>query len=262
MKFCTLASGSSGNCTVVFHGSTYILIDAGISLRRICASLKCLDITPDMLDAVFITHSHSDHIYALKNGAVELGVPIFAPAGECGAIIEAAPAAEPVLNAFPAGSSFQLGELEIASFRTPHDTPESVGYCVRAGGKRFALATDLGYLTNTVVDAVSGADAAVLESNHDLRMLKTGPYPRYLKQRILGPGGHLSNNDCGVLAAALADSGTKRILLAHLSRENNTPEAAYATVCESLEAKNCVPDRDIGLRVAPRCAMSPVYDVE
>lgn len=261
MKFCTLASGSSGNCTVVFHGNTYILIDAGISLRRICASLKGLKITPDMLDAVFITHSHSDHIGALRTAAESFRVPVFAPEGECSAIAAAVPEAEPFLNAFPAGSTFQLGDLEIASFRTPHDTPESVGYCVRAGGRGFALATDLGYLTNTVVDAVSGADAAVLESNHDLRMLKTGPYPRYLKQRILGPGGHLSNDDCGVLAATLAESGTKRILLAHLSRENNTPEAAYTTVCASLKARDCLPDRDISVCVAPRCVMSPVFDV-
>ena len=261
MKFCTLASGSSGNCTVVFHGNTYILIDAGISARRIAFSLRQLGIAPSALTAVFITHEHSDHIQALKTAAGLWQVPIFAAAGECAGILAQMPETAPYLNAFSPGDTLEMGELTLRSFRTPHDTPESVGYVICGGGRKLAFATDMGYLTNTVVQAVSGADAAIVESNHDVAMLKTGRYPAYLKRRILGPGGHLSNDDCGVLAAVLADHGAKTIMLAHLSHDNNTPETAFATVSASLKARHYIPKENIGLFVAPRSTMGPVLEV-
>jgi len=261
MKFCTIASGSSGNCTVVMQGSTYILIDAGSTAKKIACSLKKLGIEPGSLSGIFITHKHSDHIGALSTAAAQWNVPVFASAGECTEIRMLMPEVAPYLNSFCPGDMLEMGELSVTSFRTPHDTPESVGFLVSGGGKKLAFATDMGYLTNAVVNTVTGADAAIVEANHDPIMLKTGRYPTYLKRRILGPGGHLSNEDCGVLATQLADHGAKIIILAHLSKDNNTPETAYNTVSAFLKAKNYIPEENICLYVAPRCCMGPILEI-
>ncbi len=260
MKICTFASGSSGNCTFVESGGERILIDAGISMRRIKQSLLPHGITPDGLGGILITHEHSDHVAGLKMLLKYYpGIKLYCTAGTAASLTAQLPEAEDSLTVFSAGDGFSVGNLGVTSFKTPHDTPESVGYSITDGVKTLAFATDLGYVSKTVFDAVRGADFAVLEANHDLDMLKNGSYPYYLKQRILANSGHLSNNDCAVFAAALLESGTRQIVLAHLSRENNTPGKAQKTVGTTLESAGAKIGEDIGLSVAPANETGPCY---
>ncbi len=259
MKICTLASSSSGNCTLVSQGGTHLLIDAGISLRRITASLKHFGITPDELQGVLITHEHSDHIGGIKMLVKYHNMPVFAPLGVAEALCAILPEAKDCINWFRAGTDFVLGEIAVRSFLTPHDTPESVGYRFETGQASLAYATDTGCVTQTILDAALGADMAVIEANHDIRMLKCGSYPAYLKRRILSERGHLSNDDSGRLASRLAASGTKRIVLAHLSKENNTPRLAFDTVGSALKREGAVVGGDVELDTAPADEMGKLY---
>ncbi|SHH64489.1 Phosphoribosyl 1,2-cyclic phosphodiesterase [Sporobacter termitidis DSM 10068] len=259
IKVCTLASSSSGNCTLVSQGDTHLLIDAGISLRRITASLKALGLTPGDLTGVLVTHEHSDHIGGIRMLVKYHGTQILAPhivaRGLCGCFQELGGSA----SCFEAGAEFVLGELAVKSFPTPHDTPESVGYRFTDGKSSLVFVTDIGCITRTVLEAALGADMAVIEANHDVVMLKNGAYPSYLKRRILSERGHLSNDDSGSLACRLAGAGTKRILLAHLSKENNTPRLAFDTVGGALGRQGAVVGGDVELETAPADTMSRVY---
>ncbi|MGE4484650.1 MAG: MBL fold metallo-hydrolase [Oscillospiraceae bacterium] len=261
MEICTLASGSTGNCTLVRNCASAVLIDAGISLRRITRSLCSLGLSMKDLDGIVITHEHSDHITALKMIIKYSGVPIFAPSGSAGGILRTVPEAEERVGVFEAGTSFELGSFLIRSFPTPHDVPESVGYRFDDGQSVFALATDLGHIPREVFDGVTGAAAAVIESNHDVEMLQNGSYPYYLKRRILSDSGHLSNDACGDLALALAETGTRKIILGHLSQENNTPSTALRTVGAALSAGGFVPGRDVELYAAPAYEPGEIYIV-
>ena len=251
MQVCTLASSSSGNATIVIHEDTKILIDAGISMRRIVKSLAALDIKPEELDAVLVTHEHSDHIGGLVMLTKYFKTPVYAPERVAEALCHINPGISDSVAFFPAGTEFELGCITVKSFPTPHDTPESVGYRLMAGQSVMAFATDLGHVPQEVLEAVIGADLAVIESNHDVELLKKGPYPQYLKRRILAKHGHLSNFDSGTLASKLLQSGTKRIVLAHLSKENNTPRLAYETVGSALCGAGAKLGHDIYLHVAP-----------
>lgn len=259
MKICTLASSSSGNCTLVSQGSTHILIDAGISLRRMTASLRQLGLEVGDLAGVLVTHEHSDHINGIKMLVKHHKVAIMAPRGVAGAVCRCVAEAQPCVSYFDAGSDFVVGELSVKSFQTMHDTPESVGYRFDDGRNTFVFVTDVGCITPTVLDGVLGADMAVIEANHDLVMLKRGNYPAYLKRRILSDRGHLSNDDSGRLAVRLVQSGTKQIVLAHLSRENNTPRLAQETVGAALIGCGASPGRDVRLETAPPDVPSNVY---
>jgi phosphoribosyl 1,2-cyclic phosphodiesterase len=167
--------------------------------------------------------------------------------------------AAPCVTCFEAGTEFVLGEISVTSFLTPHDTPESVGYRFFDGKRSLVFVTDIGCVTRTVLDAVLGADMAVIEANHDLVMLKNGPYPAYLKRRILSEHGHLSNDDSGRLATRLAETGTRRIVLAHLSKENNTPRLAFDTVGGALKSRGAVVGGDVELETAPADTMGRIY---
>lgn len=259
MKICTLASSSSGNCTLVSYGNTHLLIDAGISLRRITASLKHFDLSPDELSGVLITHEHSDHINGVKMLVKYHRTPVFAPFRVAEALCRIVPEMTHSLTCFQAGTAFDLGELSVRSFLTPHDTPESVGYRFETGRSSLVFVTDLGRVTQTVLEAAAGADLAVIEANHDVDMLKNGMYPPYLKRRILSERGHLSNEDSGKLALTLASQGTKRIVLAHLSKENNTPHLAFETVGSALRRMGAVVGGDVELDTAPADGMGKQY---
>jgi len=215
---------------LVSSGSTHILIDAGISMRRTVLSLKELGLEPSDLSGVLITHEHSDHVKGLVNLTKHFALPIYSSHKTAKALISSAPELCDAICAFNAGGSFGIGSVEVHSFRTPHDTPESVGYRLFAGSRSFALVTDLGCVPGSVSDAVRGCEAVVLEANHDVGMLEQGKYPHFLKKRILGDRGHLSNEVGAQFAMALVESGTRRIILAHLSRDNNTPELAFSSV--------------------------------
>lgn len=257
MKFCTLASGSSGNCAVIKSGDTAILIDAGISMRRIKTGLAQIGLLPEDLSAILVTHSHTDHICGIGMMSKHYHLPILAPKITAGIISSACPVAGPYIKYFEPEQRFHVGGIEISPFRTPHDAYDSVGYILTAEDKKLAYVTDLGHVPETVLEAVLGADAAIVECNHDTEKLKNGPYPYYLKRRILSDNGHLSNEACARLAVRMAESGTKALLLAHLSRENNTPSLAYDTVRKCLDENGCC----VQLSVAPAAEKSETFTV-
>ena len=262
MEVCTLASGSSGNCLLVRDGKTNILIDAGISARRITTGLKSLGVAPEELDAVLVTHSHSDHISGLATLTKHLRVPLYATPETADALYCKIPGVAGLVWEIKPGSGFELGEVWCQSFATPHDARGSVGYSLTANGCRMALATDLGHLTNQVMEGVSGCDLLVAEANHDEDMVRSGPYPYYLKQRILGDYGHLSNETGALLVERAVEQGARTVLLAHLSSENNTPSRARNTVAHHLYQVGIDPERDIELTVAPRSELGRVYRLE
>ena len=259
MTVWTLASSSSGNCTIVSHGDTHLLIDAGISLRRMREGLRYLGLSPDDLTGVLVTHEHSDHIGGIEMLLKYYKTPVYASCGSGFGICRVVPEAGPFINCFEAGISYELGEITVSSFRTPHDAIESLGYRLTAGGRSLIYATDLGCITDEVVEATRGADIAVIEANHDRDMLKSGPYPPFLKRRILSARGHLSNADSGRLAEELAMSGVRTIQLAHLSCENNTPGLARKTVTDAICRCGLEVGRDVELDVAPQFEPGKVY---
>ena len=253
LTFTTLASGSTGNAALVSCGDTHILLDAGISAKRITAGLRELDVPPTALSAILLTHEHSDHVSGLRVFTKKAGVPIYATGPTCRWLYNRNSGNEiaGLMRAMEAGTGVQIGSLWVESFPTPHDAAGSVGYSVAGDGGRVVLCTDLGYVTDEVCRAVKGCDLLVCEANHDEDWVRSGPYPYYLKQRVLGDYGHLSNEAGAELAAFAVETGTRSVLLAHLSQTNNTPAHAYEAACLRLMSMGCNPERDISLSVAP-----------
>ena len=248
MRIITFASGSRGNCTLVSTAGMHFLIDCGISMRRIKSCLACAGINPAQLSGILITHEHSDHISGLAMLIKYFNIPVFAPRTVANHLRYSVAGVEDSLNIISCDICHDFGPVKLYAFRTSHDTEESVGYRIE-GDRTFALATDTGTVTPSVLTGLLGADAVVIESNHDVDMLLSGSYPYMLKKRILSERGHLSNADCGRLAAKLADNGTSHIILGHLSRENNSPARAFQTVKTALEG------REVLLAVAPEAEM-------
>lgn len=217
-----LASSSSGNSTFIRTEKTRILVDAGLSKRDILARLAAIDEDAEKLDAILVTHEHSDHVSGLVTLARQLNVPIFitrltAPAIPWGEYT-------PKLDCFQAGTTFTVGDIDVDSFTIPHDAIDPVGFCFRSQGMKVGLVTDLGYVTDSIKFHLRGSHLLVLESNHDLEMLKVGPYPWSVKQRVMGRKGHLSNEVvCDFIRADL-DSSIDTLVLGHLSEHNNHPE--------------------------------------
>ncbi len=246
MRLTVFASGSSGNCAFVEEGDTCVLVDAGISARRIRAALRSLGRDFADLSAVLITHEHSDHIRGLETLAKKCEAPVLTSPVTASRLRLFVPAAADRIRAVPVGEETDIGALTVRSFPTPHDVPESVGY-VLTGERSFGFCTDAGCVTEEMRAALQGCAGVLIEANHDVGMLREGPYPYYLKKRILSERGHLSNAACAGLACELARRGTGTIVLGHLSRENNTPRTAREAVREALEREG----HDVRLLVAP-----------
>lgn len=237
MRIVTFASGSTGNCCLVSDGGVNVLIDAGISARRIVQGLGVLGLAPQDVCGVLITHEHSDHISGLPVLVKRTGMRIFAPS-ELGEVLKRVkPELSESIDYIPPDGGLCVGDVRITAFPTPHDASASFGYRIE-GSEVFAFATDTGHISDELLEGIQGADTVVIEANHDKVMLKNGPYPPFLKQRVLSKHGHLSNDDCAKLACLLADSGTRQIILGHLSQQNNTPEAAETAVSEALSGRN------------------------
>ena len=237
MRIVTFASGSTGNCCLVSDGGVNVLIDAVISARRIVQGLGVLGLAPQDVCGVLITHEHSDHISGLPVLVKRTGMRIFAPS-ELGEVLKRVkPELSESIDYIPPDGGLCVGDVRITAFPTPHDTSASFGYRIE-GSEVFAFATDTGHISDELLEGLQGADTVVIEANHDKVMLKNGPYPPFLKQRVLSKHGHLSNDDCAKLACLLADSGTRQIILGHLSQQNNTPEAAETAVSEALSGRN------------------------
>lgn len=233
MRFVSIASGSNGNCIYLGTEHTHILIDAGISCKRIDTGIQELGIKSDELGGIFITHEHSDHIQGLRIFSKKHGVPIYGTEKTLQEIARLDKKGEidpqlyhPVLP----DQKVQVGDMEILPFSNSHDAVDPVAYRVNGAGKSAAVVTDLGCFGEYTLQHLQGLDGILLESNHDIRMLETGPYPYYLKRRILGNRGHLSNDSCGELLNAILHDNMKHIFLGHLSKENNYEELAYETV--------------------------------
>lgn len=251
MTVTTLASGSSGNCILISHGDTHLLVDAGISCRRIKTALGALGLSCADLTAILITHEHSDHISGLATLFKQYHLPVWCSAGTGRQLVYRIAFLGEVLHTFRPGDVLTLGSLTVQAFPTSHDAAESVGYTFFDGAHKLALVTDLGIVTDVVEQAIHGCDLLLAEANHDPDMLMDGPYPYYLKQRILGRQGHLSNAACACLAAK---SGAKTVILAHLSAENNSPSLALSAVRAAVGSDVCV-------EVAPRSETGRRYDV-
>lgn len=246
-RLCPLFSGSSGNSYYIGSRSAGLLIDAGRSARQLDNMLKLCGIDPLAVQGVLVTHEHVDHVSGLRVFAKKYGLPVFASAGTLSALENGLEGVE----THRAERGLQLAGMTVSPFHTSHDCAEPMGFQVETeDGRIFALSTDLGYLSDEVRESLLGADFVVIESNHDLEMLRTGPYPYPLKQRILSQQGHLSNAVCAGFLPELAKSGTKRFLLAHLSRENNSPTLALETSLSALTQAGFVRDVDFLLDVA------------
>ena len=252
-KFLSLYSSSSGNSILISNDDTNILIDAGVSASKICASLDEAGISPHEVDAIFVTHEHSDHISGIRVLARKYNISVFALSSTMDCILRNAPDIPPGCpHIITASNVYDIRSMRVKPFVTPHDSSSSVGYVVESEGKRYAVATDTGSITKAMLSNLAGCEAVVIEANHDIAMLRCGPYPYALKKRILSDEGHLSNDRCAWLATQLAIWGTKRILLGHLSEQNNTPQKAFECVSKTLEDNGFKIGSDVILKVAPK----------
>ncbi len=271
LAICSLASGSSGNCYLVRSPRTALLVDAGISFRQIRQRLAALGLAPGDISALLITHEHSDHIRSLEAAAKATGAAVCMSRGTADAIgldeksVSALQDGGGGLLAFSAGSGFTVGDIEVSSFRLSHDAEDPVGYSFSSGGRSLCIVTDTGTVTEEIFEAARRADILVLESNHDVNMLRIGRYPWFLKQRILSDRGHLSNDSSAQILLRMLEGeepGTEReriVLLAHLSKENNFPEMALATVQGELERGGYIAGNRILIETLSRTEQSPLY---
>ncbi len=264
MRLCSIASGSSGNCIYVGSETTHILIDAGISGKRTEVGLASLELTGNDLDGIFITHEHSDHICGLKVLARRYGMPIYATKGTIAAIRASSNGKidEELFREIKADEKITIKDITCNPMRISHDAAEPVAYRIHYGNKKVGIITDLGCYNDYIVESLRGMDALLLEANHDVRMLQVGPYPYYLKQRILGERGHLSNELAGRLLSRLMHDRLQTVVLGHLSKENNLPELAYETVrVEVNMADNEFKAADFPMQVAARSEVSPIIHI-
>lgn len=252
LKVATLASGSSGNCAVVSDGRVHILIDAGISARRILTGLRELGIEGRDIAAVLITHEHSDHISGLPVLCRQLNTELYATEPTARQICYRTAGLEERFRVFDPEERFALGDLVVGSFATSHDCACPVGYTVTDGKRKLALCTDTGVVTRRMLEGVRGAHTLIGEFNYDPDMLRAGSYPASLKERILGKLGHLSNETGGKLAGWSVEQGTERVVMAHLSKENNLPSVARQAACRELERIGARVGTDVELSAAPR----------
>jgi phosphoribosyl 1,2-cyclic phosphodiesterase len=236
-----LASGSRGNSTVVASSRTCLLVDAGLSCKETLLRLHASGCDASCLTAILITHEHSDHINGLNVLAKKLRIPVFITASTQRAYLRAARDSqgnkiclERVEN-FEAGRSFQIGDIAVTPFTIPHDAADPVGFTFRAEGVKAAIATDLGYMPASVKDHIRGCQMLVVESNHDVEMLRIGPYPWSVKQRVLSRVGHLSNAALADFIVNDYDGEAEYLILAHLSEQNNHPEVARTAAERALD---------------------------
>jgi len=248
-KFCPLFSSSSGNCVYIGGAEGGVLVDAGISAKRTELALWEIGVDPKSIRAVFVTHEHSDHVCGLRVFAKRHKLPVYATAGTIAALEENAADSYECFEVHRNGT--EAAGFLFEAFPTSHDTQDSCGYRITLpDGSGAAIATDLGIVTPEVFAALSGCELVMLESNHDVEMLRSGPYPYWVKKRILSDRGHLSNEACARAAAQLIQSGVTRLILGHLSKENNYPALAYEHTGAALSAIGARAGRDYTLEIA------------
>lgn len=265
MRLCSIASGSSGNCIYVGSDATHLLVDVGISGKRTEAGVHSLGITLRELDGILVTHEHADHIAGIGVMARKYGIPIYATEGTIQAIRNCNSVGkidDSLFVTIKADEKVTIKDLVVNPMKISHDASEPVAYRFSYGNKKVAVCTDLGLYNDYTIECLRGMDALLLEANHDVNMLQVGPYPYYLKQRILGNRGHLSNENSGRLLCNILHDNLQHIILGHLSKENNLPELAYETVrLEITLGNNPYKAEDFNIQVANRSEISDVIRI-
>jgi phosphoribosyl 1,2-cyclic phosphodiesterase len=256
-----LSSGSKGNSTYIRAGKYSILVDAGLSGKGLEERMAALDLDPESLDALLITHEHKDHIKGIGILSRRYDLPIYANDGTW-AEAESDLGKIKAKNKRVFSGDFVIGELEFSPYAISHDAAQPVGYVCQAGGKKIVLATDTGLMNEQITKKIKGADFFVLESNHDLEMLMTGKYPYFLKNRIKGDQGHLSNDDTAALLPQLIRDNFPTVVLAHLSEENNNPKVAYITVKNALKEAGLEIGRDLRMGCADQHKTTPLFRLD
>lgn len=261
LKFCSLYSGSSGNCLYVESKGSKILIDAGTSCKKICEGLASIDSSIEKIDAILVTHEHSDHVQSLGMISKKYNIPVYANTETWNSMEKQK---EKIslenIKFFKNDKDFLLNDLIIHPFSTPHDAANPCGFNIHNGKKKLSIATDLGHMDNNILSELQESSFILLEANYDPEILKISKYPFHLKSRIAGPNGHLSNETAGKTISALMKNNLKEVMLGHLSKENNFPELAYQTVAEELMQSNS-DINNIKLSVANRYSPTKIITV-
>lgn len=265
LKFISFGSGSSGNCYYLGTATDGLMIDIGVGLRALKKHCRDYGIQLSSVHKLLITHDHADHIKSVGSFSYEFGVPVYTTKlvhhGIDHNYCITRKVADDKKKLVELNKPMQLGDFTVEAFSVPHDASENVGFEIQAEGITFVMITDVGAITDEIKERISHANYLVIEANHDVEMLMSGPYPEYLKKRILSGSGHLSNEDCGKALAENMTEGLKHVWLCHLSEENNHPELARKTVETILRSYGIIPGKDMELEVLRRTMPSDVYEL-
>ena len=260
IKFCSLSSGSSGNCQYIETNKTKILIDAGFSGKKIELLLKSIDVEPSSIDAILVTHEHIDHVKGVGILSRRYGIPVYGNKNTWNAMT---PSIKEVKSenqkVFNTNKFFHLNDLDVLPFMISHDSVEPVGYIILYKNKKISIITDTGWVNDNTKRLLKGSNLYFMESNHDLSMLRQGLYPWHLKKRIMSTKGHLSNDDAGMILGDVLSGFGETVLLAHLSQDNNRPEIAYNTVRNTIKTRGLDADKDINLGLTFRDKTTCIY---
>lgn len=259
-QFCSLYSGSSGNCSFVQTDTTKLLIDAGQSSKKIEEALASLNIKANSIDGILITHEHSDHTKGLGILSKKFDIPVYANIETWNSMEKQKEKVSIDNIRYFDFNSFFIGDLNIKPFSIPHDAANPCGFNICHGNKKISIATDIGHIEKSVLDNLCDSSFLLLEANYEAEILKYSKYPYLLKSRISGPNGHLSNEEAGKVLSYLTNKGLHAAMLGHLSNENNFPELAYKTVVEQF-IKNNISSDNIKLSVAKRFEPSPIINI-
>ena len=261
LEFCSLYSGSSGNCLFINSNNTKILIDSGTSCKKICEGLSMINSSIDKIDAILVTHEHSDHVQSLGMISKKYDIPVYANMETWNAMEKQKEKIDKKnINIFENNKDFILNDLTIHPFSIPHDAANPCGFNIHNGKRKLSIATDIGHINDNILQNLENSSFVLLEANYDSEILKVSKYPYHLKQRISGMNGHLSNSTAGKTIANLMKKELKEVMLGHLSKENNFPELAYQTVVEEIMNNN-VDINTIKLGVANRNSPSKIIKI-
>ena len=264
IEFCSLASGSSGNAQYIASQETSLLLDAGLSGKYIESALKNVDIDIRKIKGILVTHEHSDHIKGVGILHRRYGMEIYTSNKTWDAMLPKIGKVDlEKVHFFNPGEAFDVGDIQVDPFSISHDAIDPVAFSFRTHNAKLSMATDLGIWDDEILNEIKDSDLLVLESNHDVEMLKMGSYPYYLKRRILSEVGHLSNDSAGELITRVVKEGNvKNVLLAHLSKENNLPELAYETVRSIVEENGIQVGTDINIDLTYRDRVGKIYKIK
>lgn len=265
LKYICFGSGSSGNCYYLFTEQTGIIIDAGISARALKKYFRDRNLSMNNIKCIFVTHDHADHVKSVGMLSEDLKIPVYTTAkvheGIKNNYIVRPKIPEEHIHYLNKNETYSFGEFSILPFGVPHDSLDNIGFRIEYNGMVFSLMTDVGHVTDEMKKYITESDYIVLEANHDREMLLNGRYPKFLKERILSPTGHLSNKECGETIAENASERLKHLWLCHLSEDNNHPELARKTVVSILASYGIIADKDFRVEVLKRKTPSQIYDL-